>query len=121
MADLDSQLTQGNGGNSSNGERLSLAEVMMTMERSRKQAEKNQARIMETQAKMLEQIANKLAEPRESREPRREIRKPRWGDFQKTNPPIFMSSDEPLDADDWLKDMERRLNTLECNDKEKVL
>ena len=121
MADFGSQLTQGNGGNSSNGERPSLAEVLLTMERSRKQAEENQARMMETQAKMLEQIANKLAEPRDSREPRREIRKPRWGDFQKTNPPIFMSSDEPLDADDWLKDMERRLNTLECNDKERVL
>ena len=107
MADLDPQLTQGNGGNSSNGEQPSLAEVMITMERSRKQAEENQARMMETQAKMLEQIANKLAEPREDREPRREVRKPRWGDFQKTNPPIFMSSDEPLDADDWLKDMER--------------
>ena len=54
---------------------------------------------------MLEQIATKLAEPRETREVRRETRKPRWGDFQKTNPPIFISSDEPLDADDWLRDV----------------
>ena len=50
---------------------------MITMERSRKQAEDNQARMMETQAKMLEQIANKLAEPREIQESRKEIRKPR--------------------------------------------
>ena len=70
---------------------------------------------------MLEQIATKLAESRESVEARRETRKPRWGDFQKTNPPIFTSSDEPLDADDWLRDIERRLNTMECSDKERVL
>ena len=107
MADFGSQLTQGNGGNSSNGEQPSLAEVMLTMEKGRRQAEESQAKMMETQTKMLEQIATKLAEPRESTEVRRETRKPRWGDFQKTNPPIFMSSDEPPDADDWLRDIER--------------
>jgi hypothetical protein len=70
---------------------------------------------------MLEQIAAKLAEPRMAHEARRESRKPKWGDFQKTNPPIFASSDEPLDADDWLRDIERRMKTIDCNDREKVL
>ena len=54
MADLDSQLTQGSGGNSSNGEQPSLAEVMLTMEKGRRQAEESQAKMMETQTKMLE-------------------------------------------------------------------
>ncbi|KAM0875723.1 hypothetical protein ACQ4PT_036603 [Festuca glaucescens] len=91
------------------------------MEKGRRQAEENQARMMQTHAKMLEQIATRLAEPRVTRETRKESGKPRWGDFHKTNPSIFASSDEPLDADDWLRDIERRLKTIECSDKEKVL
>ena len=48
MAEFGSQLTQGNGGNSSNGEQPSLAEVMLITEKGRRQAEESQARMMET-------------------------------------------------------------------------
>lgn len=71
------------------------------------------------QAQMLERIATKLAEQKGCPEAKKESRKPRWGDFQKTNPPVFSGSDEPLDANDWLIDVERRLQTIGCEDQEK--
>jgi hypothetical protein len=36
-------------------------------------------------------------------------------------PPTFASSPDPLDADDWLKSMEKMLNIAQCTDREKVL
>jgi hypothetical protein len=36
-------------------------------------------------------------------------------------PPTFSSSPDPLDADDWLKSMEKMLIIAQCSDREKVL
>jgi hypothetical protein len=36
-------------------------------------------------------------------------------------PPTFASSPDPLDADDWLKSMEKMLNIAQCTGREKVL
>jgi hypothetical protein len=36
-------------------------------------------------------------------------------------PPTFYSSPNPLQADDWLKSMDKMLNTARCTDREKVL
>jgi hypothetical protein len=36
-------------------------------------------------------------------------------------PPTFASSPDPLDADDWLKFVEKMLNIAQCTDREKVL
>jgi hypothetical protein len=36
-------------------------------------------------------------------------------------PPTFASSLDPLDADDWLKSVEKMLNIAQCFDQEKVL
>jgi hypothetical protein len=36
-------------------------------------------------------------------------------------PPTFASSPDPLDADDWLKSIEKMLNIAQCSDWEKVL
>jgi hypothetical protein len=36
-------------------------------------------------------------------------------------PPTFASSPDPLDADDWLKSIEKVLNIAQCSDREKVL
>jgi len=120
MDDHNSQTTRDNGDYGSNGEQPSLAAIMLAMDRGRRQTEENQMRMMETHAQMLERIATKLAEQKGSSEAKKESRKPRWGDFQKTNPPIFSGSEEPLDADDWLRDVERRLQTIGCEDREKV-
>jgi hypothetical protein len=36
-------------------------------------------------------------------------------------PPTFASSPDPLDANDWLKSVEKMLIIAQCSDREKVL
>jgi hypothetical protein len=36
-------------------------------------------------------------------------------------PPTFANSPDPLDADDWLKSIEKMPNIIQCSDREKVL
>ena len=43
------------------------------------------------------------------------------GEFLKGRPPVFNHAADPLDADDWLRAVERQLNIAQCNDQEKVL
>jgi hypothetical protein len=45
----------------------------------------------------------------------------RLGDFQRTKPPTFSYAMEPMDADDWLKSVEKKLQVVHCNNHEKVL
>ena len=39
----------------------------------------------------------------------------------KGRPPVFTHSADPIEADDWLRAVERQLNIAQCNDLEKVL
>jgi hypothetical protein len=39
----------------------------------------------------------------------------RLGDFQRTKPPTFCHSVEPMDTDDWLKSVEKKLQVVQCN------
>jgi hypothetical protein len=43
------------------------------------------------------------------------------GEFQRTKPPTFSHSIEPMDADDWWKTIEKKLQVVQCNNREKVL
>jgi NACalpha-BTF3-like transcription factor len=43
------------------------------------------------------------------------------GEFMKRRPPVFTQSIDPLDADDWLRTVEKQLDIAQCNDMEKVL
>jgi hypothetical protein len=43
------------------------------------------------------------------------------GDFQCTKPPTFSHSVEPMDADGWLKTVEKKLQVVQCNNRERVL
>jgi hypothetical protein len=45
----------------------------------------------------------------------------RLGEFQRTKPPTFSQALEPMDADDWLKSVEKKLRVVQCSDHEKVL
>jgi hypothetical protein len=42
-------------------------------------------------------------------------------EFMSHKPPAFSNSPNPLQADDWLKSMEKMLNIAQCTDREKVL
>jgi len=39
----------------------------------------------------------------------------------KGHPPIFSHTSEPLQANDWLRSVERQLEIAQCTDMEKVL
>jgi hypothetical protein len=36
------------------------------------------------------------------------------GEFQRTKPLTFSQSIEPMDADDWLKTIEKKLQVIQC-------
>jgi hypothetical protein len=42
-------------------------------------------------------------------------------DFMSHYPPAFSHAVDPLDADDWLKVIAKKLDITQCNDREKVL
>jgi hypothetical protein len=43
------------------------------------------------------------------------------GEFWRTKPSTFSHSIEPMDADDWLKTIKKKLQVVQCNNGEKVL
>jgi hypothetical protein len=45
----------------------------------------------------------------------------RLREFQRTKPPTFSQAMEPMDVDDWLKSVEKKLQVVQCNNCEKVL
>jgi hypothetical protein len=45
----------------------------------------------------------------------------RLGYFQRTKPPTFFHAVEPMDADDWLKSVEKKLQVVHRANREKVL
>jgi hypothetical protein len=42
-------------------------------------------------------------------------------EFMSGHPPTFAHSSDPMDAEDWLRTVERELHTAQCDDREKVL
>jgi hypothetical protein len=42
-------------------------------------------------------------------------------DFQCTKPPTFSHAVEPMDANDWLKSIEKKFQVVQCNNREKML
>jgi hypothetical protein len=42
-------------------------------------------------------------------------------EFMRSHPPAFANSTDPMDAEVWLRIVERELHTAQCNDREKVL
>jgi hypothetical protein len=42
-------------------------------------------------------------------------------EFMRGHPPKFAHSSDPMDAEDWLRTVERELHTAQCDDREKVM
>lgn len=42
-------------------------------------------------------------------------------EFLRTKPPTFGRSINPLDADDWLRVIKRKLEPFDCEDRDKIL
>jgi hypothetical protein len=65
---------------------------------------------------MQQTLVGQLAQPQAPPLP-----KDRLGDFQRTKPPTFSFAMDPMDTDDWLKSVEKKLQMVQCNNYEKVL
>jgi hypothetical protein len=74
-----------------------------------------QAQMLQTMQQTMVNMQN--AQPQAPPRPPRD----RLGDFQRSKSPTFSHSMELMDADDWLKTVERKLQVVQCNIGEKVL
>jgi hypothetical protein len=78
-------------------------------------ADERQRMLIECQAKMMQDVMGL------NREGRNEgVHGVSLADFLNTRPLPFASTPEPMDAEDWLLDTQRKLNTISCNDSEKL-
>ena len=77
----------------------------------------DQAQAINNQTLILEALANALVNKR----PREQIMNDKLTAFLRTKPPTFAGSNNPLEANDWLCAIERKLKPFECQDRDKVL
>jgi hypothetical protein len=45
----------------------------------------------------------------------------RLGEFLRTRPTTFSQAKDPMEAEDWLRSIEKKLEIAQCTDQEKVL
>jgi hypothetical protein len=74
-----------------------------------------QAQLLQTMQQTM--VNMQAAQPQALPPPPRD----RLGDFQCSKSPTFSHVVEPMDADDWLKSVEKKLQVVQCNNHEKVL
>jgi len=73
--------------------------------------------VLNNQTRVLEALPNAINRPR----PRGQGMNEKPTDFLRTKPPTFGGSSNPLDADDWLRVIQRKLETFGCENRDKVL
>jgi hypothetical protein len=89
-----------NNGYSNNQEANPLPPPLLTLE----QVLAMQAQVLQT---MQQTLVNLHAQPQVAPPPRDRLR-----DFQRTKPPTFSYAMDPMDADDWLKSIEKKLQVV---------
>ena len=75
------------------------------------------AQIIHNQTLILEALSNALINKR----PQEQTMNDKLTAFLRTKAPTFAGSSNPLDVDDWLCVIQRKLESLECQDRDKVL
>jgi hypothetical protein len=80
--------------------------------------------LMQTQA--VQAIGQTLATIQQQQQPPPQPQMPQMprdkhAEFMRGHPPVFAHSSDPMDAEDWLRTVERELHTAQCDDREKVL
>ena len=75
------------------------------------------AQAINNQTLILEALANAIVNKR----PREQTMNDKLTAFLRTKPPTSAGSSNPLEADDWLCVIERKLEPFECQDRDKVL
>jgi hypothetical protein len=72
-----------------------------------------QAQMLQTMQQIMVNLHAQPQTPPPSRD--------RLRDFQRTKPPIFSHAVQSMDAGDWLKSIEKKLQVMQYNNREKVL
>jgi hypothetical protein len=98
-----------NNGESNNQEANTPPPSQLTLE----QVLAMQAQMLQTMQQTLVSLHAQPQAPPPSRD--------RLRDFQRTKPPTFSYAMDLMDADDWLKSIEKKLQVVQCNNHEKVL
>ena len=75
------------------------------------------AQIIHNQTLILETLANALVNKR----PREQTMNDKLTAFLRIKPPTFAGPNNPLEVDDWLRVIQRKLELFECQDRDKVL
>ena len=75
------------------------------------------AQAINNQTLILEALANAIINKR----PREQTMNDKLTTFLRTKPPTFAGSSNPLETDDWLRVIQRKLEPFECNDRDKIL
>jgi hypothetical protein len=78
-------------------------------------ADERQRMLIECQIKMVQDVMDRNREVQNDG-----VHGVSLADFRNTKPLPFASAPEPMDAEEWLLDTERKLNTVNCNDSEKL-
>ncbi|CAN6216475.1 unnamed protein product [Urochloa humidicola] len=82
----------------------------------------NMEQFLQAQMTLLQNLTNTVAglqanQGANNNQPQRS----KLQEFMTHRPPTFSYSTDPLEADDWLKTVEKMLNIVQCSDREKVL
>ena len=76
--------------------------------------------LMGVQAQLMQAMMQRLDNEHARGLPPVQVRD-KHGEFMKGRPPVFTHASDPMEADDWLRAVEKQLNIAQCNDLEKVL
>jgi hypothetical protein len=74
---------------------------------------------MGMQAQLMQVVMDRLDNQPAGAPPPVQVRD-KHGELMKGRPPMFTHASDPLEADDWLKAVEKQLNIAQCSDLEKV-
>jgi hypothetical protein len=77
--------------------------------------------VLMMQAQMLQTMQQTMANMQQNQQAPQPQQRDKLGDFQRTKPSSFSHCMEPMDADNWLKPMEKKLQIMQCNNREKVM
>jgi hypothetical protein len=75
------------------------------------------AQVLANQTRLIEVLTRSL----ENQRPNGGRRQDRMGDFLRLKPPTFAGSSNPLDADNWLRMIKRKLEAIGCPENQRVL
>src|SRR5687767_3292060 len=85
----------------------------------------NMEQFIAAQMQILQGLTAAVQQLQQNQQPQQQqyapLARDKHRDFMSHHPPTFSHAVDPLDADDWLKVIGKKLDITQCNDREKVL